>query len=324
MGTVFVDLVDVFKAFAPLNGSFYGQERLNNIAWRARKHLAANRTTEQLRDGVGDIKTVIAMQADSWEEERERDALRKIDDLRSMIIEVDRQATYGEKFYAPDEYFEYRNLFAPNDGRLEFIGDIESIGFAPVEDIYTELELFSAGFDIDDDEWREMKGGTEQEYYALFALWKLEEAKRLMSTKMSFLARTDSGDSEMVTTNIPKGSEHHLWRTSAAKDAAIEAMDAVCYAEHLHQMHLHRNAVEKKVKTAISDRARKAASQNKKHQEVKQLKSELAEWYLSNHDEYKSLSNEKVAELGLKIVPLPYRTIRDAIAAIRKTLQSAS
>nr|WP_321300942.1 hypothetical protein [Alcaligenes faecalis] len=316
-------LVDVFKSFDPLNGCFYGQERLNDIARRARRQLAGGRTLEQLIDGVGDIKTVIDVHTGSLEEEREKQAQKKINELRDMILGVEHMSLRGEKFYAPEEYFEYRSLFSGHDGRFEFSGDIESIGFPAIDDQYTDLELFQFGFDVDDDEWRDLKDADEKEFYAIFSLWKLDEVHRLSKMKQSFMATTADGDLEVVTTAIPKGSEHYLWRLSTVKDVALEAMEAVCYAEHLQQMQQHRTALEKTVRSEISDRARKAARLNKKHREVRQLKTELTDWYFSNRDEYQSLSNEKVAELGIKIVPLPYRTIRDTIAAIRKTLHLA-
>jgi hypothetical protein len=320
----FIDLTDVFKRFDPLSGQIYGQERLNDIARRARGHLAPNRSVDELRDGVGDIKGVIAVQVESLEEDRQRDADRKIQQLCELMEDVEWQERRGEQFYAPDEYFEYRNLFEFDLHGVRFKGDIESLGFPAVDEQYTDLELFANGFDPDDVGWQAMAGALEHEYYALFALWKLDLASELMGTKQSVLARTDSGELEVIQRRVEHGSELHLWRLSAAKDLAIEAMDAVCKAEHLRNLLSQRDVVEVKIKSVLSDRARQAARQNKRHQEIKQLKSELINWYLSHYSDLQHHSNEKVAELGLKVVPLSFRAIRDTIASIKKTVQSAS
>lgn len=319
-----IDLVDVFKHFDPLHGTFYGQARLNDIARRARRRLASGRQLDELRNGVGDIQTIIAWQTERLEEEREQDMLRRVDELRDVILDVEWRESRGEIFYAPDEYFEYRGLFSANGYRLEFDGDATSLGFPPIDEEYTDLQLFEGAFDVDDSEWREMKNATEHEMYAVFALWKLDEAARLLRLRQASVKNTDTGGTELVETKIPIGSEHHLWRLSVVKDLAIEAMDAVCTSEHVESVHSHRAAVAATVKTTLSDRARQAARQNKKHQEVKQLKAELSDWYMANYEEFRNSSNEKVAELGMKVVPLPFRTVRDTIAALKKTVHKAS
>ncbi len=319
-----IDLVDVFKHFDPLHGTFYGQARLNEIARRARRHLAPGRQLDELRNGVGDIQTFIAWQTEKLEEEREQNVLRRVDELRDLILDVEWRESRGELFYAPDEYFEYRKFFSANGYRLEFDGDAASIGFPPIDEEYTDLQLFEAAFDGDDSEWREMKNATEHEMYAVFALWKLDEAGRLLRLRQLSVTNTDAGGTELVETKIPVGSEHHLWRLSVVKDLAIEAMDAVCTSEHIEFVRSHRAAVAVTVKTTLSDRARQAARQNKKHQEVRQLKAELSDWYMANYEEFKNSSNEKVAELGMKVVPLPFRSVRDTIAALKKTIHKAS
>lgn len=319
-----IDLVDVFKHFDPLHGTFYGQARLNDIARRARRHLARGRSLDELRNGVGDIQTIIAWQTESLEEEREQHVQRRVDELRDLILDVEWKVNEGETFYAPDEYFEYRKLFSANDYRLEFDGDATALGFPPIDEEYTDLELFNTAFDVDDSEWREMKNATEHEMFALFSLWKLDEAARLLRLRQLAVTNTDAGGTELVETKIPVGSEHHLWRLSVVMDLAVEAMDAVCTSEHIESVNSHRAAVAATVKTTLSDRARQAARQNKKHQEVKQLKAELSDWYMANYEEFKNSSNEKVAELGMKVVPLPFRTVRDTIAALKKAVQKAS
>ncbi len=122
---------------------------------------------------------------------------------------------------------------------------------------------------------------------------------------------------------------------SCAGSSALEAMDAVCYAEflqrsdelwknlELHRIHLENTFSAKadlKAREKISLTNQKAALQ--RHAENRAMKQQVFEWCESYLSGYRSMDAAAEALAG-KVVPVTFRTARDWVGEYRKHLRSA-
>lgn len=125
---------------------------------------------------------------------------------------------------------------------------------------------------------------------------------------------------------------------TTANDYALKAMDAITYAEHLHDLEFYQNhilflikqvkakeaeldnEVEKIACQRRSETARKGALE--RHKEHAMLRKEALEYYESHKHEYRS--NEDAARnIAGVIVPVTHRTVVNWISKYQKS-QSAS
>lgn len=245
----------------------------------------------------------------------------------------------------------------------------------PTPENTSELDALKeciGGYALDDDV--DFPNGREFEYFAVLALWLVADALHWLNwpsdPKVLTKALQDAftpmapGVFPELTAGINnklQESRDHIpeivgamravtqvgkkfgvtdesVRLSLAGSSALSAMDAVCYAEHLHateaqaaelfnmRLQFHQAAqktddlAEEKAKEKISLSARKAAI--KRHAENYAMKEQVFDWCAAHMHEYSSMDAAAEAAAG-KIVPVTFRTARSWIGEYRKKGQSA-
>jgi hypothetical protein len=225
---------------------------------------------------------------------------------------------------------------------------------------------------LDDD--AEFSKGREFEYFAVLALWLVADAlhwlnwtsdpKVLTKALQDTFAPMPPGEFPELTAGINEklqesrdhvpelvesmqtamkvgkafGTTDTSISLSLAGSSALCAMDAVCYAEHLHdtkaqaealfnlQLQIHQTAqkmdilAEEKAKQRVSLAASKAAI--KRHAENRAMKEQVFEWCAAHLHEYPSMDAAAESIAG-KVVPVTFRTARSWIGEYRKKGQSA-
>jgi len=223
---------------------------------------------------------------------------------------------------------------------------------------------------LDDDS--DFPKGRESEYFAVLALWKIADAihwlrwnrARVIEESATLLAAPVESklsgivyagqDKEKVRAGLTSamslldtpglGHTDDKFRYSSAGESALEAMDAVCYAEHLkhtedlrrerdellrqihiqaapeNQMAIAERYADEIVKNRISDANAKAAI--KRHAENRGMKKQVLDWCALHLHEYASMDAAAEAIAG-KLVPVKFRTARSWIGDYRKQEQSA-
>jgi hypothetical protein len=154
-------------------------------------------------------------------------------------------------------------------------------------------------------------GVKVQECFALLGLRKVAECLRAL--------RALEADEE---------SPRRDW--VAAASAALEAAEAICWAEHLAETEDQRTRLERyqretdeigryKAKAYTSLAARRNAK--KRHAASAELKRKGLQWYAAHMHEYRSM--DAAAEAMLGVVDVAFRTARAWIGEYRKNLRSA-
>lgn len=207
------------------------------------------------------------------------------------------------------------------------------------------------GYTFEDDS--DFPNGQEWEYFAVLSLWKIADAiewlkwdrNRVIEDAVTVLTELykfpstglvveGHGDKEAVRAELTKamsvldtprlGHTDDGFRISAAGNSALEAMDAVTYAEHLKaawEMQRDRDQfTEKKVQERVSIAASRAAI--KRHAENRAMKQQVFEWCASHLHEYPSMDSAAEAVAGI-LVPVKFRTARTWIGEYRKREPSA-
>lgn len=169
-----------------------------------------------------------------------------------------------------------------------------------------EVDALREGIDaffIDDDE--SFPAATKSEYFALFALENLAYALEWLRGK------------------------DHKWATNLA----LEAMDAVCFAEELAaretltaQIDELKNQLAGKgdLESAVDEMARARATANAqkaalaRHRENHAMKDDVWRWYEAHGHEYTSLDKAAEAVAG-SVVPITFRTARRWISDFRRS-----
>lgn len=344
-----------FDEFDPLRGvaPAYPFSHLPSIVERARR-LLKNRTRDEIVSA--------ARNADFFIDEYFRS--EKDDYIRQLL---DRGG--WELRYLP---YESRD----EAGVRELLDNWPSEADDPPPDIPTpentsELAALNeciGHYALDDD--AEFPKGREFEYFAVLALWLVADAmdwlkwtsdpKALTNALHATLAPMPLGAFPLTAAinntlqesrdRIPAlvelaqtifkeiGLTDTSIRLSSAGSSALSAMDAVCYAEHLHateaqaeelanlRLQFHQVAqktdtlAEEKAKQKVSLAASKAAI--KRHTENYAMKEEVFAWCAAHLHEYSSMDAAAEAVAG-KLVPVTFRTSRSWIGKYCKKEQSA-
>jgi hypothetical protein len=160
------------------------------------------------------------------------------------------------------------------------------------------------------DDSPEFPDGKKHEYVAVLALWRVADAINWLNEK----TRPTTGIPEIdkLSASLPAELtvENPAVRERAAADCALEAMDAVCWAEHLQTIDAAKSEIEslrvaaksasagaetldiEQAKQMRSDAARRAAL--KKHRGNHENKRKVCEWCEKNLHTYTSM--EKAAK----------------------------
>ncbi len=245
----------------------------------------------------------------------------------------------------------------------------------PTSDNTSEIDALKeciGSYALDDD--TDFPNGRESEYFAVLALWKvadaikwlqwdrvrvIEESATLLATPIEskLLGMVYAGqDKEEVRAGLTSamslldtpglGHTDDKFRYSSAGESALEAMDAVCYAEHLkateelrrerdqfaeqlrkqadpaHQMQIAERFADEIFRKRISIANSNAAI--KGHAENRAMKAEVFEWCALHLREFSSMDAAAEAITGArKLVPIKFRTARAWIGEYQKREQSA-
>lgn len=301
---------DPFRVFDPLGSEASSNVlgTLESVANRARA-LLRGRTSQQIYAAANTIDLI----ADAYfERERYRvlNELLENDDLRRFLPD-------GEP--TPDDVIA---LVSAWPDELEW--DPPAI---PDRMNASDLVALKADFDTYDfDDMEDFPSGAAHEYGAVLALRCLGSAcswdgKRAVESILEvydeYQIEYDAPLREQLEALAPGAS------ISVPLGYAFEALDAVCWAEHIRAYKalessccaalaaaaMHAEVTDaligEKVAEKISMRARKAAavSQSDNHK----LRDEFFAWCDDNFRKYKSLS--RLAEAGLKVIPVRYDTL---------------
>jgi len=346
-----------FDDFDPLTGKppAYPFSLLPSIAERARK-LLAGRTRDQIISAAGTADWLI----DDFIESTQSDIVRRVIERGSWELGYLREEERNEAGVRqllenwPSEADDPAPYYPTPDNTSEIDALRECIGTYALED--------------DSD----FPNGRESEYFAVLALWKLadainwlqwdrvkviEEAATILSTPFqSELLGTigPSRDREEIRADLTRtmslldtpglGHTDDKFRFSSAGISALEAMDAVCYAEHLkateelrrerdgllrqlhvqaapeYQMAIAERYADDILKKRISVANSKAAI--KRHTENRSMKDQVFKWCAVKLREYPSMDAAAEAVAG-KLVPITFRTARAWIGEYRRQEQSA-
>lgn len=153
--------------------------------------------------------------------------------------------------------------------------------------------------------------GTKEEYFRLLSERSSEELRKLVPFAIP-TGKFFEGEYQRTWFEL-SAAKHNL---ALAADYLAEAMDAVCWAEHLKQI---EDAVITETRKRISLNASAAAI--KRHAETNGYKEEVRAWYEKSFTQFRSL--DAAARSAEKIVPVTFRTARKWIGEIAKDLHSA-
>lgn len=322
-----------FKKIDPMTGSVPRWPfPLAEIARRARV-LVKGRTTEQLVSAAMSVDWFIEQYFDSEKE-----------------IFIHRLATRGgwELQYLPEDSRDEIGIRYLLDNWPADVDDERP--FIPSSDNTTELDALKSCIDeyfLEDDE--EFPNGQQHEYFATLALWLVIDA-------VTWMRRIGKTDSENKLLELLVGSEATSFLReplsvetghALAGGCAIQAMEAVCWAEHLKATQGYQREIdslrlglikanktaatateafnsikaathdlaEQKAKEKISLAASKAAIA--RHTENHAMKAQVFEWCNDNLGAYQSL--DSATDAIVKLVPVAWRTVRKWLTDYRKS-----
>lgn len=245
--------------------------------------------------------------------------------------------------------------------------------YYPTSDNISEIDTLKvciSDYSLTDDP--DFPNGRDSEFFAVLALWKIADTikwllwnrAQAIENSATLLATPfeippigliyEGQDKEKVRATLTNALSHidtqslgltdDNIRYSIAGESALEAMDAVCYAEHLkaieelqhdrddlqmqlfiqadpaHQMENVERLAEEMARQKISIANSKAAI--KRHAENHAMKQQVFDWCTSHLSEYPSMDAAAEAIAG-NLVPVKFRTARSWISDYRKREQSA-
>lgn len=203
----------------------------------------------------------------------------------------------------------------------------------------TALKACIDGFDVTNDP--ACPGASDADYFAVLALWKLQDTIRWCNPAVA--RQQFSAETAAFLAALPDEltARHPETRLSIAGSYAIEAMDAVCWAEGLRiadafrfsTVGLKRDLTEAENATAV--RAEKIVKHRRSvdavkaaiasHAEDHQMQATVFEWCTKYLHEYKSHDRaaEAIAGRGKgKLVPVAFTTARKWIRKWAKSQDS--
>jgi len=334
-----------FEKFDPIRGSVpdYPFPALPCIARRARK-LLTGRTLSELKSAAGTIDWMIEEYFRSEKESYIQHALEH-GAAEFGLLDKDQRTEGGLRYLLDNWPYDESDkpFIADADNTRDLDALTEVIGQYVVT-LTTETGRFTL---VDDDD--EFSNAHEYEYFAVLALWKVADAvSRLSGSRPDY--------SSLIPDELRVGAladpatlkmlnDQSIYQTWAANDA-LEAMEAICYAERLQataRLEDDRDGLKSEVrrlsepaylqetatqladdlaKSKISQIASKAA--RKRHKENHAMKQEVWAWYEANGHQFSSV--DKAAEAAVardKLVPVTFRTVSGWISEYVRSQRSA-
>lgn len=251
-----------FKTFDPLYGDVPDSpfNYLPSIANRARE-LLQGRTSDQIESAAIDIDWAISEYFKTVKEEEIARLRRKLDEPCSW----ETAAADIESAYDNAQMFFVWDGDSQANGGWVFNESMEELLLIPTPEIMTEVDALKECVG-----WFNGIGGEgfhdakDYEFFAVLGLWMVADALNWIRRR-----RRNQSDTGLF---------------SLAGGCAIKAMDAVCYAEHLHDRVRMDSVVSEKI-AALQDQlkayetiqASLVASQETRLREEKQKRSLIAE-----------------------------------------------
>lgn len=271
-------------------------------------------------------------------------AARMIDDVLDQYFENARDAFIEQQLgsngwvckyideHAPDRQSGLRELILT--GLPDTANDAEYFDF-PNRENTTKIEALrrcrELGYTFNSEEF---KDAQLQEVFAVLALWHLGDCLKWL--KWNPWQDDGSGDPGQASPGLwmalPDTELKSLGLSLAGREA-LEAMEAVCYAEcvgglvlrnclienlatklHQHDQRVDEQA-ERKLAERLSQNGRKAAA--KRHEENVALRECAIQYYEAHEASFRSIESAAAAIAG-KIVPVTHRTVVDWLRAHKK------
>jgi len=198
----------------------------------------------------------------------------------------------------------------------------------------TALKACIGGFDVSKD--AACPDASEADYFAVLALWKLQDAVRWCDRSPGQLVY--STEAAAFLAKLPDHYSATFPRTilSAAGKYAIEAMDAVCWAEGMGIVNAFRFSTDglkrelTEAEKSTEARAEEIVKRRKsvdastaaiaRHVENHQIKATVFEWCEKHRNEYGSnaAAAEVIAGRG-KLVPMTFKTVEKWIGEWKRS-----
>lgn len=209
----------------------------------------------------------------------------------------------------------------------------------PLRDRYntvatTALKACIDGFDVSNDP--ACPNASEADYFAVLALWKLQDAVRWCERSPGQVVY--SAEAAAFLAKFPDHVSGRVARTvlSLAGGYAIEAMDAVCHAEGMGIVNAFRFSTDglkrelTEAEKSTEARAEEIVKRRKSvdastaaiasHAENRQIKATVFEWCEKHRNEYDSnaAAAEVIAGRG-KLVPMTFKTVEKWIGEWKRS-----
>lgn len=303
-----------FKKYNPKSGDTpeHPFSYLPDIASRARA-LLKTRTADQIEDAAYGIDWAIDEYYRSLKDE-------EISRLKNEVERTRRwkDGSDDKEFNDAAKFFDWvvdspEDEFSPEEGhwvfneRMEGELDIQTAGNT------SEVDALKSCIDWwDDIGGADFPNGKQEELFAVLALWLLADAigwlgHRPSETEKSFLSTLthlenlpDGIEDELIEAGISIRTTDTEINLSLAGECALKAMDAACYAEHLHEVAKLESVYTLKIAKTRDDHLNREAERKSmlaeklniaRHRKTNEAKATaIAEW---EKDRSKFISAEK-------------------------------
>lgn len=240
-----------FKKFNPKSGDAprHPFSDLPTIASRARA-LLETRTAEQIEDAASGIDWAIDEYFCSLKDEEIARLKRELNSPRRW-----KHMSDDTGFEDAAKFFDWvvdspENEFSPEDGRWVFNDRMERDLVQSISENTSEVDALKNCIDWwDDIGGDDFPSGKNEELFAVLSLWLLADAIGWLNHRPSELEKSLNISLDQLL-KLPEGMKDELIEAdipdlhtttnevnlSLAGGYALKAMDAVCYAEHLHEV----------------------------------------------------------------------------------------
>jgi hypothetical protein len=286
---------DQFLKFDPLNGFVPTHPflQLPDIAWRARA-LLQDFSVEEIVAIAGSVDMLV-------EEFFENEKQKEIDRLYRIVTELSNDGFKTKEDEFDYLYYDLKNFEFIKDDSGKWVIDPDSdLAFAiPTVESTTEIDaLKECGFMLDlfcEETIGELVVCKPYQLFAVLALWHIADAVNFIDPNSEYKKYghlLSSVNKELFDSNI---SNYILNCTLAGKEA-LNAMEAVCYAEHLqevglikklHEIHInetHEEYLNEKFKQEEEDKKRKTERSKKMRKGLDQIRDDIRDLVISEWD----------------------------------------
>lgn len=269
---------DQFLKFNPLTGFVPSHPflQLPDIAWRARV-LIKDFSVEELTAIAGSVDMLI-------EEFFENQKQKEIDRLYCIVTELNNNGFKTEEDEIDYLYYDLENFDFIKDGSGKWVIDPDlDLAFAiPTTENTTEIDtLKECGYMLDsfcDKVINELVACKPFQLFATLALWKIADAIIIIDPNCEYekyghlLTATNKDLHESETENSDLSF-------TLAGEEALKSMEAVCYAEHLHEFDLIKYLHETQLTKTHEEYLNEKNKQDEEKQKINKERSKILNEY---------------------------------------------